>query len=43
MIENYLSVQDTIALCGIVLMVVFVGVKLIQRKETWGWKKRDGR
>ena len=39
MIERYLSVQDTLALGGLLLGALFVVVKLIQRKEGWGWRK----
>jgi len=35
MIEKFLSVQDTMAICGLVFLVV----KWIQRKEGWGWKR----
>ena len=35
MIEKFLSVQDTMAICGLVFLVV----KYIQRKEGWGWKR----
>jgi len=35
MIENYLSVQDTFALGGLLFLIV----KYIQRKEGWGWKR----
>jgi len=34
MLENFLSVQDTIMICGI----LFIAVKWLQRKEGWGWK-----
>ena len=40
MIEQYLSVQDTMAVGGIFLAVVFLAVKYIQRKEGWGWKNK---
>ena len=39
MIEQFLSVQDTMALGGLALTFVFLGVKWIQRKEGWGWKR----
>lgn len=39
MIERYLSVQDVIALVGILGIIVFILVKIKQRKEGWGWKK----
>lgn len=35
MIEKFLSVQDVMALCGL----LFLAVKWIQRKEGWGWKR----
>jgi len=35
MIEKFLSIQDTMALCGLLFLVV----KYIQRKEGWGWKR----
>lgn len=35
MLEKYLSVQDTLAIFGILAMAVFIIVKLIQRKEGW--------
>lgn len=37
-LERYLSVQDTLAIGALLLSVLFVIVKLIQRKEGWGWK-----
>jgi len=33
MIEKILSIQDVITLCGLLFLIV----KLIQRKEGWGW------
>ena len=39
MIEKYLSVQDTLAVGGFLLALLFIAVKLIQRKEGWGWKR----
>ncbi len=36
MIEKYLSVQDVLALGGL----LFLAVKWLQRKEGWGWAKR---
>ena len=33
MIEKFLSVQDVMALGGLLFLIV----KLIQRKEGWGW------
>ena len=39
MIEKILSVQDTLVLGGIVLVLTFLAVKWLQRKEGWGWKK----
>ncbi len=38
MIENYLSIQDTMAIGSILLVIVFLSVKWLQRKEGWGWK-----
>ena len=35
MIEKFLSVQDTLFICGLMFLVV----KYIQRKEGWGWAK----
>jgi hypothetical protein len=35
MIERFLSVQDTIFICGL----IFLAVKWLQRKEGWGWKR----
>ncbi len=35
MLEKFLSVQDVMALGGLLFLVV----KYIQRKEGWGWKK----
>lgn len=37
MIEKILSVQDTLFICGL----IFLGVKWLQRKEGWGWKKNN--
>lgn len=33
MIEQFLSVQDVMALGGL----LFIAVKWLQRKEGWGW------
>lgn len=35
MIERWFSVQDMLFMC----CVLFLIVKLIQRKEGWGWKR----
>lgn len=37
MIENFLSVQDVMALGGL----LFLAVKWIQRKEGWGWENNN--
>jgi len=39
MIEKYLSVQDTMAIGAFLMGALFILVKLIQRKEGWGWKR----
>ena len=39
MLEKILSVQDTLAIGGFLFAALFIIVKLIQRKEGWGWKK----
>lgn len=38
MIENYLSIQDTMALGMTLGGLLFIAVKWLQRKEGWGWK-----
>jgi len=38
MIEKILSIQDTMAVGAILLSFVFLAVKWLQRKESWGWK-----
>jgi hypothetical protein len=35
MLENYFTIQDMLAIA----CLIFIFIKLLQRKEGWGWKR----